>query len=164
MTAIAQPLTTTAMVGQIASRAEIIAFCLMLAVFAIAPMFVYPLFLMNALCFAMFACAFNLLIGYGGLLSFGHALYFGWGSYLSAYSAKVWHLPPELAILTGTAMAAILGIISGALAIRRHEGAQSPSATVRSATSWRPSCCRRRSLASRVQRRRSSCRSPPSPT
>ena len=75
---------------------------------------------MNALCFALFACAFNLLIGYGGLLSFGHALFFGWASYLSAYAAKIWMLPPELAILTGTATAAILGIISGTLAIRRQ--------------------------------------------
>ena len=56
----------------------------------------YPLFLMQAMCFALFACAFNLLIGYVGLLSFGHALYFGWASYLSAYSAKVWGFPPEL--------------------------------------------------------------------
>ena len=58
---------------------------------------------MQALCFALFACAFNLLIGYVGLLSFGHALYFGWASYLAAHAAKVWGLPPELAILTGTA-------------------------------------------------------------
>ena len=74
----------------------------MVAALVVAPFFIYPLFLMQALCFALFACAFNLLIGYVGLLSFGHALYFGWASYLAAHSAKVWGFPPELAILTGT--------------------------------------------------------------
>ena len=97
-----------------------IAFGVMVVALVAAPFFVYPLFVMQALCFALFACAFNLLIGYVGLLSFGHALYFGWASYLSAYSAKVWGLPPELAILTGTAMAAICGLIAGLLAIRRQ--------------------------------------------
>jgi branched-chain amino acid transport system permease protein len=72
------------------------------------------------MCFALFASAFNLLVGYVGLLSFGHALYFGWASYLSAHAAKVWGLTPELAILTGTATAAILGLIAGSLAIRRQ--------------------------------------------
>jgi branched-chain amino acid transport system permease protein len=75
---------------------------------------------MQALCFALFACAFNLLIGYGGLLSFGHALYFGWASYLAAHSAKVWGFSPELAILTGTLTACVLGIVAGSLAIRRQ--------------------------------------------
>jgi branched-chain amino acid transport system permease protein len=92
----------------------------MVVALVVAPFVVYPLFLMQALCFALFACAFNLLIGYVGLLSFGHALYFGWASYLSAHAAKVWGLPPELAILTGTATAAGLGLISGLLAIRRQ--------------------------------------------
>src|SRR5690242_14553584 len=100
------------------SRSEIIAFLLMTAVPIVAPFFVYPLFLMQALCFALFACAFNLLIGYVGLLSFGHALYFGWSAYLSAHAAKVWGFSPELAILTGTLTAAVLGLIAGALAIR----------------------------------------------
>ena len=77
-------------------------------------MFAYPVFLMKALCFALFACAFNLLIGYVGLLSFGHALFFGWASYVSAHAAKVWGLPPELAILAGTAAGAGLGLIVGA--------------------------------------------------
>ena len=102
------------------SRSETIAFLVMVAILVVAPFFVYPLFLMQALCFALFACAFNLLIGYVGLLSFGHALYFGWASYLSAHSAKVWGFPPELAILTGTLTAAGLGIAAGALAIRRQ--------------------------------------------
>jgi len=101
------------------SRSEMIAFLIMVAILIVAPFFVYPLFLMQALCFALFACAFNLLIGYVGLLSFGHALYFGWASYLAAHSAKVWGFPPELAILTGTLTATGLGIVAGALAIRR---------------------------------------------
>jgi branched-chain amino acid transport system permease protein len=99
---------------------EQIAFVVMVAALVIAPFFAYPLFLMGALCFALFACAFNLLIGYVGLLSFGHALYFGWASYLAAHSAKVWGFPPELAILTGAATAAGLGLVAGALAIRRQ--------------------------------------------
>jgi branched-chain amino acid transport system permease protein len=102
------------------SRSEVIAFLLMVAALAVAPFYIYPMFLMQALCFALFACAFNLLIGYVGLLSFGHALYFGWASYLAAHSAKVWGFPPELAILTGTLTAAVLGIVAGALAIRRQ--------------------------------------------
>src|SRR5882757_3290793 len=102
------------------SRSETIAFLLMVAVLIAAPFFIYPLFLMQALCFALFACAFNLLIGYVGLLSFGHALYFGWASYIAAYSAKVWGFPPELAILTGTLTGCALGIIAGSLAIRRQ--------------------------------------------
>ncbi len=102
------------------SRSEVIAFVLMVGFFIVAPAFIYPVFLMKALCFALFACAFNLLIGYGGLLSFGHALYFGWASYLTAHSAKVWGFPPELAILTGAATAALFGLVAGSLAIRRQ--------------------------------------------
>jgi branched-chain amino acid transport system permease protein len=102
------------------SHSETIAFLIMVAALIVAPFFIYPLFLMQALCFALFACAFNLLIGYVGLLSFGHALYFGWASYLSAHAAKVWGLPPELAILTGAATGALLGLIAGSLAIRRQ--------------------------------------------
>jgi branched-chain amino acid transport system permease protein len=102
------------------ANAEVIAFVIMAAGLIVAPFFTYPLFLMQAMCFALFACAFNLLIGYVGLLSFGHALYFGWASYLSAYAAKAWGLTPELAILTGTATAAILGLVAGSLAIRRQ--------------------------------------------
>ena len=102
------------------SRSETIAFVVMVAALVAAPFFVYPIFLMQGLCFALFACAFNLLIGYVGLLSFGHALYFGWASYLSAHAAKVWGFTPELAILTGTLTAAALGAITGSLAIRRQ--------------------------------------------
>ncbi len=106
--------------AQVNVPAERIAFIVMLVGLVVAPFFTYPLFLMQVMCFALFACAFNLLIGYVGLLSFGHALYFGWASYLSAHAAKVWHLSPELAILTGTATAAVFGVITGSLAIRRQ--------------------------------------------
>jgi len=85
-----------------------------------APFVLYPVFIMKALCFALFACAFNLLIGYVGLVSFGHALYFGWAGYFTAHAAKVWGLPPELAVLTGTATGLVLGFIAGAVAIRRQ--------------------------------------------
>jgi branched-chain amino acid transport system permease protein len=111
-------LTASVRSGQ--SRSEVIAFVAMVAVLIVAPMFIYPLFLMKALCFALFACAFNLLLGYVGLLSFGHALYFGWASYVSAYAAKVWGFNPEFAILAGAATAAVLGLVAGSLAIRRQ--------------------------------------------
>jgi branched-chain amino acid transport system permease protein len=92
----------------------------MVAFLVAAPFVLYPVFVMKALCFALFACAFNLLIGYVGLVSFGHALYFGWASYFAAYSAKAWGLQPELAVLVGTAVAAVLGLIAGRIAIRRQ--------------------------------------------
>jgi branched-chain amino acid transport system permease protein len=101
-------------------QSEVVAFLVMAVVLIVAPMFAYPVFLMKALCFALFACAFNLLIGYVGLLSFGHALFFGWASYVCAHAAKVWGFPPELAIASGTVAAAGLGTIEGALAIRRQ--------------------------------------------
>ena len=102
------------------AQSETIGFLILVAVLVVAPFVTYPLFLMQAMCFALFACAFNLLIGYVGLLSFGHALYFGWASYLSAHAAKVWGLSPELAILIGTATGAAFGLIAGSLAIRRQ--------------------------------------------
>jgi len=95
-----------------------IAGVLMLALIAAAPFFVYPFFVMEMLCVALFACAFNLLIGYVGLLSFGHAMFFGMASYVSAHAAKVWELDPLLAILCGVAVAAAMGLVAGALAIR----------------------------------------------
>jgi branched-chain amino acid transport system permease protein len=96
------------------------AFAVMVVFFVVAPFVIYPVFLMQALCFALFACAFNLLIGYVGLLSFGHALFFGWASYLCAHAAKRWGFPPEAAVLFGTASATVLGIVAGFLAIRRQ--------------------------------------------
>lgn len=95
-------------------------FVALLAAALVAPLFLYPVFLMKVMCFALFACAFNLLLGYRGLLSFGHAAYFGGASYISAHAAKVWGLTPELAILSGTAAATVLGAAIGALAIRRQ--------------------------------------------
>ncbi|OWJ66162.1 branched-chain amino acid ABC transporter permease [Inquilinus limosus] len=98
-----------------------LAIALAVAVIALgAPYLLYPVFLMKLLCFALFACAFNLLIGYVGLLSFGHAAFFGGAAYVTAHAAKVWGWPPELAILAGTAAAAALGLVMGFLAIRRQ--------------------------------------------
>jgi len=102
------------------ARYHRIGFIVLFAILAIAPFVVYPVFLMKALCFALFACAFNLLIGFGGLLSFGHAMFLGLAGYLSAHAAKVWGFPTELAILTGVAAAAVLGVVAGLLAIRRQ--------------------------------------------
>src|SRR5262245_32401878 len=111
---------TTVQASPARAHTEVIAFVLMAGALIVAPLFAYPVFLMKALCFALFACAFNLLIGYVGLLSFGHALFFGWASYVSAHAAKIWGFPPELAILAGTATGAGLGMIVGVLAIRRQ--------------------------------------------
>src|SRR5262244_3798676 len=109
----ALPAMTTAV-----PRHQALAFVIMVAALVAAPFFVYPVFLMKALCFALFACAFNLLIGYVGLLSFGHAVFLGAAGYGAAHSAKVWGFPPEAAILVGTAAATVLGVAIGALAIR----------------------------------------------
>src|SRR5690606_31887423 len=97
-----------------------IAFLIMAAFFAVAPLVVYPVFLMKVMCFALFACAFNLLIGYGGLLSFGHAMFLGTAGYVAAHSAKVCGFTPELAILTATACAGVLAWVAGFLAIKRQ--------------------------------------------
>jgi branched-chain amino acid transport system permease protein len=101
-------------------NAHRIAFVVMVLALLIAPTIVYPVFLMKVMCFALFASAFNLLIGYGGLLSFGHAMFLGTAGYASAHSAKVWGFSPEFAILFGTFCAAVLGIVTGLLAIRRQ--------------------------------------------
>ena len=101
-------------------RVQRIAFLVMTGFLLVAPLFIYPIFLMKVLCFALFACAFNLLIGFGGLLSFGHAMFLGTAGYASAHAAKVWGFTPELAILFGTAMAVLLGFFAGLLAIRRQ--------------------------------------------
>jgi branched-chain amino acid transport system permease protein len=100
--------------------AQGIAFVLLVLVFIVAPFFVYPVFLMQVLAFALFACAFNLLVGYVGLLSFGHAAFFGMAAYVFGHAAKVWGLTPELAIATGILAAVGLGLVIGALAIRRQ--------------------------------------------
>jgi branched-chain amino acid transport system permease protein len=96
------------------------AFAAMIAVFALAPFVIYPVFVMKALCFALFACAFNLLIGYAGLLSFGHAMFLATAGYAAAVSAKRWGFPPEAAILFAVLCSAVLGYVAGRLAIRRQ--------------------------------------------
>jgi branched-chain amino acid transport system permease protein len=102
------------------SRAEAIALLAMIVILIVAPFQLYPVFLMKVLCFALFACAFNLLIGYVGLLSFGHAAFFGMGSYVSAWTAKNWGLSAEISILLGGLTGASLGVVVGWLAIRRQ--------------------------------------------
>jgi branched-chain amino acid transport system permease protein len=102
------------------SRFRLLGYAVLLAAGLLAPLVIYPVFLMNALCFALFACAFNLLLGYTGLLSFGHAAFFGTAAYVTGYTAKVMGLSTGLAILAGTAAAVLLGIIFGGLSIRRQ--------------------------------------------
>ncbi len=99
-------------------KANLVAFVVMLALIVIAPYVAYPFFIMQALCFALFACAFNLLIGYVNLLSLGHAMFQGIASYVCAHAAKVWGLEPVSAILLGVVASAVLGLVTGALAIR----------------------------------------------
>ena len=102
------------------TRPQLVALFVLIGFLVVAPFFLYPVFLMKLLCFALFACAFNLLIGYVGLLSFGHAAYFGMGGYLAAHAAKVWGLTPEVAIILGGITAAGLGAVAGWIAIRRQ--------------------------------------------
>ena len=102
-------------------RDEMIAFGIMTVLLLLVPFSgIYPFFVMQALCFALLACAFNLLIGYGGLLSFGHAMFLGTAGYFSAHALKVWGVTPEIGILVGTAGAAGLAVITGVVAIRRQ--------------------------------------------
>ena len=101
-------------------RHQWLVFGLMFAFFAVAPYFIYPVFLMKVMCFALFACAFNLLLGFGGLLSFGHAMFFGTAGYAAAHAAKVWGLTPELSVLFSTLCATLLAWVVGLLAIRRQ--------------------------------------------
>src|SRR5215468_2070261 len=104
-----------------AMRDEMIVFAIMAALLATVPFTgIYPFFVMQALCFALVACAFNLLIGYGGLLSFGHAMFLGTAGYCSAHALKVWGLEPMLGILVGTAAAFALAVVTGYISIRRQ--------------------------------------------
>ncbi len=112
------PLPAGASVGWTPARVRL-AFGIMVAAGVAAPFLVYPVFLMNVLCMALFASAFNLLLGYVGLLSFGHAAYLGAAGYLCGHAVKAWGLPVELGILLGTALATALGLVIGWLAIRR---------------------------------------------
>src|SRR3984957_7911343 len=101
------------------SRPQSIAFLVMVALIIVGPFVLYPVFLMRVLCAALFACAFNLMIGYVGLLSFGHAAFFGMGSYVTAWTMKFWHLDAVFAIALGALAGAALGLALGYLAIRR---------------------------------------------
>ncbi|MEL4073160.1 branched-chain amino acid ABC transporter permease [Ochrobactrum sp. GPK 3] len=87
---------------------------------AAAPFVVYPIFLMKMLCFALFASAFNLLLGYTGILSFGHAAFFGGAAYITAHTVKEWGVTPEVGLILGVLAAAALGLVIGYLAIRRQ--------------------------------------------
>jgi len=102
------------------ARLRMVGYGFLLALGLLAPVVIYPVFLMNALCFALFACAFNLLLGYTGLLSFGHAAFFGTAAYITGYAAKVMGLSTGLAIMAGVAGALLLGAIFGGLSIRRQ--------------------------------------------
>ena len=97
-----------------------IAYALVLMVALAAPFIGYPVFLMKLLCFALFACAFNLLIGYTGLLSFGHAAFFGSAGYVAGYALTALGLPPEGGLVLGTLAGALIGLVMGLLAIRRQ--------------------------------------------
>ena len=105
------PIATADMTGQ-DRRVGRIAFAVMVALIAIAPFFAYPFFVMQAMCFALFACAFNLLIGYANLLSLGHAMFFGLASYVCAHAAKVWGLEPVSAITVGSRTTASTSYVS----------------------------------------------------
>ena len=103
------------------SRPQGIAFLVLLAAIVAAPLLgIYPVFLMNVLCFALLASAFNLLIGYVGLMSFGHAAFFGMSAYVSAYIAKSWGWSAELCVLAGGVTGGLLGVVFGWIAIRRQ--------------------------------------------
>ncbi|HEY0845097.1 MAG TPA: branched-chain amino acid ABC transporter permease [Noviherbaspirillum sp.] len=97
-----------------------VGYAIALAAALAAPFVVYPVFLMKILCFALFACAFNLLIGFTGLLSFGHAAFFGGAGYIAGHALKVWGWPVELGLAAGVVVAAVIGLVMGALAIRRQ--------------------------------------------
>jgi branched-chain amino acid transport system permease protein len=99
---------------------DLAVFAALLALLIVAPLAVYPIFLMKVLCFALFACAFNLLIGYVGLLSFGHAMFFGFAAYVAGHTVKVWGWPTEIGVLAATAVAALMGLVAGSIAIRRQ--------------------------------------------
>lgn len=97
-----------------------VGYAIALALALAAPFYGYPVFLMKLLCFALFACAFNLLIGYTGLLSFGHAAFFGGAGYVTGYALRTWGWSTELGLLAGVATGAFVGLVMGGLAIRRQ--------------------------------------------
>ena len=100
---------------------EMIGFVVMTVLLVAVPLTgIYPYFVMQALCFALFACAFNLLIGYGGLLSFGHAMFLGTAGYVTGHALKEWGVSPEIGVVLGTLGAGALSIVTGLVAIRRQ--------------------------------------------
>ncbi len=111
---------TAGMPARRSAAPALILLAALVAALLIAPVWIYPVFMMKLLCFALFAAAFNLLLGYTGLLSFGHAAFFGGAAYVSAHAMKVWQVTPEVAILAGIATAVVLGLVIGAIAIRRQ--------------------------------------------
>lgn len=102
----------------VAARNSAIALVLLVLLAPLTGLF--PILLMKVLCFALFACAFNLLLGFAGLMSFGHAMFFGAAGYVSAHAMKVWGFPPEAGLLLGVVVGALLGAMTGLLAIRRQ--------------------------------------------
>jgi branched-chain amino acid transport system permease protein len=105
-----------------ASWQKVLMVLVVLALLAVpwVPQVVYPVFVMKLLCMGLFACAYSLLLGFGGMMSFGHAAFFGTAAYVTGVVAKLWGLPPELSLLSGTLAAALLGAVFGALAIHRQ--------------------------------------------
>jgi branched-chain amino acid transport system permease protein len=112
--------TLTDRAAQGGSRVEWLLTGIGVILLVLAPFFFYPVFVMSMLCFALFACAFNLLLGYTGLLSFGHAAFFGGAAYFTAHAVKVWGVTPELGLVVGTVGAGLLGAVIGFFAIRRQ--------------------------------------------
>ncbi len=113
-------ITMTAETRRPARRIQLILLAVLGIGLVIAPFVLYPVFLMKILCFALFASAFNLLLGFTGLLSFGHAAFFGGAAYFTAHAVKEWGFPPEAGILLGVAGAAVMGLVMGFFAIRRQ--------------------------------------------
>src|SRR5256885_17144570 len=115
------PVSIAALPSRVAANGFALGCAAMVLLLAVAPFIgIYPVFLMKALCFAVFACAFNLLLGFGGLLSFGHAMFLRTAGNLAAHAAKVWGFPPDLGLLTGTAVSAATGAFAAKHAIPTH--------------------------------------------
>ena len=113
-----QTLDSSAMDKSVSKNRMLYAVLLFLGL--VAPLAIYPVFLMKVLCFALFACAFNLMLGYGGLLSFGHAAFLATGGYITGHVVMQWGVTPEIGILIGTLCSAAMGFVFGKLAIRRQ--------------------------------------------
>ena len=111
-------MTTTSASGTLITPARMLAVAVLALI--VAPWVVYPAFVMKLLCFGLYACAFNLLLGHVGVLSFGHAAFFGGGAYIAAHAMKVWGVTPEIAILAAAVFAAVLGLLMSFVAIRRQ--------------------------------------------